>query len=96
VTPTAALIRASAMLATDARVGREPRSEALLQGTLAAEQPLPPDARDAARRHIAQAGFYRAFAVHEDPERASVLEDCALAQDALAEVAMATMPRLDS
>jgi hypothetical protein len=96
MTPTAALIHAAAMLDTDARLGREPRSEGILRGTLAAEAPLPPDARDAARRHIAQAAFLRSFAVHEDTERAAVLEDCAIAQDVLAEVAMASLPRLDS
>lgn len=94
MTPTEALFEAAGRLDADARLGREPSSVAILQGTAAIAQPVPPDARDAARRHLATAGYLRAWAVHEDADRAAALEDRALAQEILAGIALVSLPRL--
>lgn len=93
MTPTDALIHAAAQLDTDALLGREPASVAILSGVGAIQQPLPRDARDAARRHLAIAGWLRAFAVHEPEDRALVLCERADAQDVLAVLALATLER---
>lgn len=83
MSPTDTLIRAAAALDTDRHLGRAPRDAALLAGVAASEVTMPADARDAARRHLAIAEWLRAWAVHEDAERAAELEDRAAAQDAL-------------
>jgi hypothetical protein len=58
------------------------------------EAPLPPDARDRARRHLAIAAWCRALAAFETGERADELERLAAAQDTFAELAVRTGPRL--
>lgn len=93
MTPTDTLIRAAAALDTDARLGRPPRDAAILAGVAASELAPPPDARDAARRHLAIAGWLRAWAVHEDTERAAALEARAAAQDVLAALSLAAGTR---
>lgn len=89
MSPTDTLIRAAAALDTDRQLGRAPRDTALLAGLAASEAPMPPDARDAARRHLAIAEWLRAWAVHEDADHAAVLEDRAKAQDVLAALLVA-------
>jgi hypothetical protein len=94
VTPTDALFRAAARLETDARLGRAPSDVALQAGTAASQQPFPLDARDRARRHLAIAGWLRAWAVHEPEERAAALTDRADAQDVMAALTLAGGARL--
>lgn len=89
MTATDALLRAAARLTTDARLGRAPSDAALLAGTAASAEPLPPDARDAARRHLAIAEWLRSWAALEDADRAAELEDRATAQEALAVLRLA-------
>lgn len=90
---TELLIRAAARFDTDARLARAPSDQAILAGLAAIEAPIPADARDAARRHLAIATWLRAWAVHEDPERAAVLEERATAQDVMAALRVATGER---
>jgi hypothetical protein len=93
MTPTEQLLQAAACLDVDARLGREPRSEWILAGLAASQQPIPTDGRDAARRFLATAGWLRSWAAHEPEDRATALTERAEAQDVMAALAVATGTR---
>lgn len=82
------------MLEADAALGREPRPEAIEAGVTASEAPLPPDARDAARRHLAMAEWLRALADHEPADRAETLRVLAEGHDVAAALSLDGLPRL--
>lgn len=94
--PTDDLLRAAAMLEADAALGRAPRDEAIQAGVAASEAPLPPDARDAARRHLATSTFLYCLAWFESPERAEVLWTLAEGHSVAAAVVLDSAPRYEA
>jgi hypothetical protein len=95
MTPTEGLIQAAARLESAALLGRDP-TDAILFGTLLLDAPPPWPGHPTAKRALAVAAFLRAWAALEPADRAAALIERAEAQDVIAELALATMPRTDA
>lgn len=94
-TPTDTLIRATAKLERAALTDSDP-TDAIVLGCSVLDVRQPARGRVAAKRHIAWAGFLRAWAVHEPSDRAEALIKRAEGEDLLAGLALIATPRTDA
>lgn len=85
--PTEALIRAAARLEVARLTGADP-TEGIALGVATLALPPSPPGRTAARRSLALAGFLRAWAEHEPPDKAAALIERAEGQELLAELSL--------